>query len=189
MTPDSYYILIGLLVFAINALPALMPPTWMILAFFYLHFNLQLLPLVIIGAFGATGGRIILFEFSRLYIRRFFPEKWLKNYDDLGKYFKKNQQLTIPIVLTYAFFPVPSNQVFIIAGLANLDIKIIAFSFLVGRMISYTFWVVLANKVMDNLENLFIAHLTNASTIAIELIGFSLIIIIGKINWRKILKF
>jgi membrane protein YqaA with SNARE-associated domain len=182
------YLLIGLFIFTINAIPAFMPPTWMILAFFFINFDLHLLPLVIVGAISATCGRIVLALFSRYFAKRLFPEKWFRNYDDLGYFFRKHSGLTVPVVVAYAFSPIPSNQVFIIAGLADLNLKLIAFSFLAGRLISYTFWISVANRVVENLQVVFMNHLTNINTLAIEAVSFSLVIIIGKINWRSILK-
>lgn len=185
---DLTYFLIGLFIFTMNAMPGFMPPTWLILAFFYLHFNLDLVPLVVIGASSASLGRVVLANFAKLYIRKYFPASWFKNYDALGAYLSQKQELTAPLVLTYAFFPIPSNQIFIVAGLSRLDLRIIAISFFIGRLISYTFWVSLANAVVDNLELVFTNHLLSTTTILAELAGFLLILLIGKINWQKLLK-
>lgn len=160
----------------------------MVLAFFYLHFDLKLIPVVILGASAAVSGRVILSLLARNYFRPFMPRSFLHNYDALGNFFTENQKLTVPLIFTYAFLPIPSNDVFIIAGLAKLNIRLIAGSFLFGRLISYTFWVSLASRVSERLENVFTGHLSNGGALAAELIGFSVIFLVGKIRWGKILR-
>lgn len=185
---DIEYLILAIFVLGMNTIPFFMPPTWVVLAFFYTQFNLELVPTVLIGATMATTGRVILYYLAKSYLGKFLPKSFKTNFLSLGQFFKKRERLTIPLVLTYAFLPIPSNDVFIVAGLAQLKIKIIAFSFLIGRLISYTFWVSLANKVGDKLEILFENHFSNFNAFAIELFGVLVILLIGKINWRKVLK-
>lgn len=112
----------------------------------------------------------------------------MTNYNHLGRYFKENQKLTIPVVVMYAFLPIPSNQVFIIAGLTNLNLKLIAFSFLFGRVISYTFWVTVAYQVSERFEDVIVGHFSNAHTIFMEILSISIVVILGMIPWSKLLK-
>lgn len=178
------YPAIALLVLCMNVLPAFMPATWVVLAFFYITFHLQLIPLVIIGATFATAGRVLLYYFSKHFIRHYLSASSQENFDALGEYFKKHNHLTIPVVLGYAFLPIPSNNVFIAAGLAKLDIKIIAFSFFLGRLISYTFWISVASRINRNLSDIFANHLSNINGIIIEVLSLLTIVILSKINWK-----
>ncbi len=182
------YLILAVFVLGMNVVPVFMPPTWLVLAFFFSRFHLNLFATVLIGAISATCGRVLLYHLARLYLRPFLPKKFEQNYDYLGSYIQKRQNLTIPIVITYAFLPIPSNDVFIIAGLTGLKIKIIAFSFFVGRLISYSFWISLAYHLSNRLEMVFAEHFSNLAGIAAELLGFGIILLVGKINWRKILR-
>lgn len=188
MNIDPLYLNLAIIVFVINVVPVFMPPTWTILTFFYLHFHLALLPTVIIGATTATVGRVVLATLAKQYFRPFFSREILGNYDALGQFLHKHQHLTIPIILTYAFFPISSNQVFIVAGLTKLKLKIIAFSFLFGRLISYTFWISAASHISKTLEDVFLKHFSDAGTLVFEISGLLVILLIGKINWEKVLK-
>ena len=182
------YLVLAIFVFGMNIMPAFMPPTWLVLAFFYTQFHLNLALTVIIGAVCATSGRVILAHLSRSYLRPFLPAKFRKNYEDLSHYFQKNQHLTIPVVITYAFLPIPSNHVFIVAGLTRLKLTLIAFSFLVGRLISYTFWISLAHHVANRLDTLFSLRFSNTTATIFELLGFGLVLLMGMLNWQKILR-
>ncbi|NTU46652.1 hypothetical protein HGA88_03415 [Candidatus Roizmanbacteria bacterium] len=185
---DPYYGVLALFVFSMNVLPGFMPPTWVVLAFFYVGYNLSLLPVVLIGAICATLGRVVLTLISRNYFRNFFHSTTRENIDALGYFFKKHAHLTIPMVVAYAFLPIPSNQVFITVGLTRLDVRIFAFSFFVGRLISYTAWVSVAKHVSTRLDSIFAGHFTHLSGIIIELTGFLLMYLLFKINWKKIIR-
>jgi membrane protein DedA with SNARE-associated domain len=179
---------LALLIYIINVIPIFMPPTWTILAFYYINFHPPLLPAIIIGALFATLGRITLYYISKKYFRRFFSAESLENYDALGNFFEKKQKLSIPLFLTYAFFPISSNYVYIAAGLASVNIKILATCFFVGRLISYSFWVSASHIVFTRVEDIFSTHISNISVIILELVGLFIVVLIGKIKWKKILK-
>ncbi len=183
---DTTYITLAAVVFLMNIIPAFMPPTWIVLAFFYIQFNLGLVPAVIIGAASATLGRVSLALLSRYYLEPYLPKTFKENFLALGDYFKKHSNLTAPVVIAYAFLPIPSNQVFIIAGLSSLNLKLIALSFLFGRLISYTFWVSLSNAAVSRLDNVFSEYLFQGKGIAVEALSFSIVIIVGLIPWKKI---
>lgn len=185
---EIIYLYVGVFVLIINVIPAFMPPTWLVLAFLYTNYHLNLIPTVIIGVVSATIGRIILYHLSKTYFKRFFPKKMLGNYDALGKFLHKNQHFTLPVVLTYTFFPVSSNYVFIVAGLSNLNVGIITVAFVIGRLISYTFWISASHRLSTHLETIFSEHISQGATLLLEIIGLLAIYLIGKIKWGKILK-
>lgn len=181
-------IILAVLIYFINVIPIFMPPTWTILAFYYINFHPPLIPAIIIGALFATLGRITLYYISKNHFRRFFSKESLENYDALGNFLTKKQKLSIPLFLTYAFFPISSNYVYIAAGLAEINIKILAASFLVGRLFSYSFWVTASHIVFTRVEDIFSSHISNFSVVIIEIVGLIVVVLIGKINWKKILK-
>lgn len=183
----TIYLSLVLFVAAMNAAPFFMPPTWIVLVFFTSNYNLPLVPTVIAGALAATTGRVVLALLAKTGLRRFIPKRLLTNYDDLGRYFRENDKLSIPVLFAYAFPPIPSNQVFIIAGLTSLPLLTVAGAFFVGRLISYTFWVSTASHITNGLGSIFTQELSQVGAIVIQLIGFAAIIWIGRVNWRKVL--
>lgn len=171
-----------------NIIPVFAPPTWTVLAFYFLRYHLSLLPVVIIGAVAAMLGRIVLYILAKNYFVKLFPKRWLTNLHVLGKFIESHESLTIPVVVAYAFSPISSNQLFIAAGLSGLHVGLIAFSFLIGRFISYTFWISAANRIADRLEIIFSNHLSNYGALIAQILGFLVIIFISRINWGKYLK-
>lgn len=187
MTIIEPYILLFILVLVINVVPAFMPPTWVVLSFLYIQFNLAFIPTVIVGVIAATAGRVLLALMARYWFKRFFPKKLFGNYEKLGNFLNNNQKLTIPIVFGYAFSPISSNSLFIVAGLSEVKLNLIAFSFFIGRMMSYSFWITASRRFSNRIEDIFAGHFSNLGSIIGLLFSILVIIIIGKVNWTKIL--
>ena len=59
------YLALAGVVFGVNLLPAFGPPTWSLLVFFRLQSHVPAVPLVLIGALAAAGGRLVLALASR----------------------------------------------------------------------------------------------------------------------------
>lgn len=182
------YVILALIVFFINVIPAFMPPTWIVLAFSYLHYHLLLIPTVIVGASFATLGRIVLYYMAKKYFHVFFSQTSKKNFTAIGNYLNKRKHITIPLLIAYAFFPIPSNQVYIAAGLADFDIRVMASCFFIGRLISYTFWVSAAKITVSSLDLIFLKHISKTQTILIDILGFILLYAFSMINWKKLIR-
>src|SRR3989338_2339559 len=106
------YVFLTSLVLGLNIIPAFMPPTWTVLAFFVTKYDLLQIPVVLIGASCATLGRVVLVGISRKYFRRILSADSQENYASIGEYLNSNKHITIPLVVAYAFLPIPSNDVF-----------------------------------------------------------------------------
>lgn len=182
------YLLLFLVIFCINIIPAFMPPTWMILTFFYITFDIKLVPVVILGATGATLGRICLALLARYYFTPILSPKGKENYKALGAFLNKNRKVSIPLIISYAFIPIPSNQVYMAVGMSQADIKLFASAFFFGRIISYTFWVAAANKFQDSIVGIFTRHFASRQTILIEIGGLLALWLLSRIPWKKLLE-
>lgn len=184
----SEYLLIALLVYGINVVPAFMPATWLVLAFFAIKYQLLLIPLVFIGALAAIFGRITLYFLTRKFFHPIFSKKTQKNLLTLGRYINAKKHITIPLFISYAFFPIPSNHVYIAAALAKVHIRLLAISFFIGRLISYSFWISISTIGVKNLNAIFANNFVKPSSLIIELVGFVFVYAVTKINWSKVFK-
>lgn len=172
--------------FGMNVMPMFMPPTWIILFFFFSTYHLSLLPTVILGAVAATSGRVVLAILSG-HFRPFMSEKMLANMTALGNYFNTHTHISIPLLFVYAFLPIPSNHVYIAAGLAKIKIRLLALTFLFGRLISYTFWLTVTHRIASSLDRIFGQYYNQPKAFLAEIIGFILLYLFTKLNWKKIL--
>lgn len=177
-----------LVVFAINLAPAFMPPTWSILAFFAITFGLPVLPLAIGGAFAASAGRLALALASRHSGQRFLSERSRDNLGALGDWIDTKGKVAAPLaMLLYSFGPIPSNQLFIAAGLTTANLVPIVGAFLAGRLLSYTLWVSTAHFAVTRLGDLFAAEFRSATLVGLQLVAIAVLVLFTRIDWRRFL--
>lgn len=142
-------LLVFLVIYVLNLIPAFAPPTWMVFSFLgfrYPWLNLKLLALV--GAAAATLGRVTLAKLSQVVIRqKFMSQSSRENIDAIREHLKGRDKATAGIFLFYAFTPFPSNYLFIAYGLTTLPLRLVAIPFLIGRTISYSFWGLTSSTV------------------------------------------
>jgi len=164
-------------------------PTWSILAYFLIRFDLPLLPLAIGGALAASSGRYVLALGSRRWGRRLLSPTQQTRLSRLGVWLETRARWTTPLaVLVYSFGPIPSNQLFIAAGLTATRLTPIVAAFLAGRLISYTLWVNLARVVAHRFEDLFTDHLQRGSAVAFELLAIAALVLFTRIDWPRVLQ-
>lgn len=177
-----------LVVFLINLAPAFMPPTWSILAFFAITFGLPVLPLAVGGAVAASAGRLALALASRGGGRRLLSTRHRDNLAALGEWIDTKGRLAAPVaMLLYSFGPIPSNQLFIAAGLTTANLLPIVGAFLVGRLLSYTFWVSTAHFAVTRLGDLFAEEVRNGTLIGLQLLAIAVLVVFTRIDWRRFL--
>jgi membrane protein YqaA with SNARE-associated domain len=175
-----------LLDFITNIIPLFMPPTWLLLSFFRVHYGLPVWLLAPGGALCSTAGRCILALGARHLGARFLPEKERKNITDLGE-FIRHKKLSFVGVLFYAFGPIPSSHLFIAAGLARLNLKVVAAAFFLGRLVSYSVLVAGAGAVGDQLIPLFKKQFGGWVPYATAAFAVVFIVALVKVDWRKAL--
>ncbi len=175
-----------LLDFVTNIIPLFMPPSWLLLSFFRIHYHLPIWLLTPGGALCSTAGRCVLAIGSRKLGGRFLPEKERRNVTNLGE-FIRHKKLSFIGVLFYAFGPIPSSHLFIAAGLAKLNLKVVAAAFFLGRLVSYTVLVAGAGAVGDQLIPLFKKQFGSWVAYATAAIAVAFLIALVKIDWRKAL--
>ncbi len=176
------------MVFAINLAPAFMPPTWSILAFFAISFQLPVLPLAVGGAVAASSGRLALALASRRGGRRFLSRDQREDLAALGEWIDTKGRVAAPLAtLLYSFGPIPSNQLFMAAGLTTARLTPIVSAFLVGRLLSYTFWVSTARFAVTRLGDLFVAEFQCGILIGIQILTLAVVFVFARVGWRKLL--
>ncbi|MFN8664714.1 MAG: hypothetical protein U0075_22740 [Thermomicrobiales bacterium] len=172
---------------ALNAVPAFMPPTWAMLAYFHLYHALPIIPLAVVGALGSTAGRAILALGSRAFGDRFVPASARENIEGLVQTLEARPVLGVSTLALFALGPFPSNHLFIAAGLARAPLAPILLVFCVTRAISYVIWVSAANVADRSLRDLLGPRIGGWEVILVQVIGFGLILLSLRVNWRRVL--
>jgi uncharacterized membrane protein YdjX (TVP38/TMEM64 family) len=147
-------LILFLVIFLLNVIPAFAPPTWMVFSFLGFRFPSHMgWSLALLGAVAAAMGRSLLGKLSRTIVRNHgLSEAAKENVDSLKLELEKRPKLTFGLFLFYAFTPLPSNYLFIAYGLTTMPLIRLVIPFFIGRFVSYTFWAKSAATVSRKLE-------------------------------------
>ena len=183
-------LLLFLLIFLLNVIPAFAPPTWMVFSFLGFRFSDHMgVALAFVGALAATLGRFTLAKGSNLIVRRrFLGEEARQNVDVIRQKLSQRKKLTFTIFLFHAFTPLPSNYLFIAYGLTAMDLKLITIPFFIGRSVSYSFWTLTASSVARRitLEDTEALSYFSAYFVTTQVLLLSLVYGFTRIDWRHL---
>lgn len=157
------------IVFGVNLLPAFGPPTWALLVFFSLDFDLPGAPLVIGGAVAAASGRLLLASGARRLRPRFSPAR-LRRLDRTQAELTANRGRSAAGLGLFALSPIPSGQLFVAAGLMTVALLPLTLAFFAGRLVSYSIYVTAASIAEDNLGDVVLDSLTSPLGIGLQLL-------------------
>tara|TARA_B100000446_G_scaffold36804_1_gene32362 strand:+ start:240 stop:860 length:621 start_codon:yes stop_codon:yes gene_type:complete len=179
------YFGIFLLLIGINAAPILIPPTWIVLSsFFALDNSLDPLLLALVGATGATIGRLILKNLSSFF-RRFVSKEQKSNLDVIGNFLNRKKFGYILTSFLFAATPLPSNMLFVAYGMMKAKSIGIYFGFWMGRLLSYYIMITVSSVVLTPFLELFEDKIIGILVVDIASIG--VVVVFTCINWQTLL--
>jgi membrane protein YqaA with SNARE-associated domain len=175
------------IVFAVNLLPAFGPPTWALLVFARIQWT-DVPPAALIagGALAATSGRLVLALGTRKLGGRLSPERRV-NLEALGQTLAKSKTGLVASLAVFVFSPLPSAQMFMAAGLAEVPLLPLAGAFLIGRSISFTIYVTAATAAQETVHRLLRQGFTSPATIAVQLGSLIAVIAMIRIDWIRLI--
>jgi uncharacterized membrane protein YdjX (TVP38/TMEM64 family) len=179
------YLLVALVIFSFNLVPAFAPPTWSALVFFNFRYDLNPLLLILVGVVAAVAGRAGLFEIFRKF-RRFLPSGYLANMAKLGHYLEESKSRFIGLLTVFFLSPLSSAQLFEAAALMNrIRLKPLLYAFATGRLISYSFYIFGSNQLKStSIGQIIQDQITSPLAILIQLLMIVGVIVLGNIDWK-----
>lgn len=175
------------LVFGINVISFMMPPSWIVLASIYSAYPTSFSPLylALIGASASAIGRFALMILSSK-MRRFMGNKRKNSLDIIGKYLAGKRYAYFALSLIFALGPLPSNMLFIGYGMMRArTFASIFLGFWIGRVISYFVLISVSVIAFKPFLGLFSDHI--AGMLALDSIGLLSVIIFATVNWEKMI--
>jgi xanthosine utilization system XapX-like protein len=173
-------------VFAVNLVPAFAPPTWTVLVFFLLRYDIPEPVLVVGGAAAAACGRFVLASLSRRF-GRLLPERKRADLAAVGERLEQPRS-RLALFAVFVFSPLPSAQLFIAAGLTpNLSLPPLTAAFFAGRLASYSLYVGGASVAQRSLEGLLDEGISSPWAIALQLGMLALLVAFVLVPWARIL--
>ena len=172
----------------LNAVPAFMPPTWSLLAYFHLREGLGIVPLAAVGALGATTGRAILALTSRSIGAHVLPPRWRANIGTLAAELQRRRELGFVALALFALGPIPSNQLFVAAGIARAPLAPILAVFAAARFVSYIVWITVSESAAATLTELIAPRFGAGTALLVQVIALLALIAAMQIDWSRIFR-
>ena len=175
-------VLAFLAVFAVNLMPAFGPPTWAVLVWFTLEFDLPAVPLVLGGALAAAGGRLLLASGTRRFRTRLSARR-LENLEAAQERFTDSRGKAVAGLGLFALSPVPSAQLFEAAGLLKVRLLPLTAAFFSGRLVSYSLYVGGATLADESLGGLLSRSLGSPVGVALNLVMLAALVALVRVDW------
>ncbi len=180
------YLLLVLVVFGVNLLPAFGPPSWALLVFFSLRYDIPTVPLVLLGALAAACGRVVLALGARR-MRGHLSAKRIADLDALQTVAQGNRRAAVGGLLLFAISPVPSAQLFVAAGLTGVPLVPLTTVFFAGRLVSYTIYATAAKAAEKSIETIISEGFTSPKGIALQVLMLALLVVMIFAPWKRLL--
>ncbi|MEO9362623.1 MAG: hypothetical protein ABI348_01865 [Nitrososphaera sp.] len=174
-----------LLVFGINVVPVMMPPSWIVLASIYSAFpSFNPLYLALVGATASAAGRFALMLASSR-MRRFMGQKRKNSLDAIEKYLAGKKYAYFILSLIFALGPLPSNMLFIGYGMMKARTFSIFLGFWIGRVVSYAMLISVTAMAFKPFLGLFSDHLVGI--LALDSLGLLSVVAFAAVDWEKMI--
>lgn len=174
-------------VFAINLLPVFGPPTWAVLVFVRFRWpDIPAAALIASGALAATAGRLVLATGTRRLSGR-LPAARRANLEALGQTLAKSRAGAVASLAVFVFSPLPSAQLFMAAGLADVPLRPLAGAFLIGRSVSYTGYVTAAAAAQETVHRLLRQGLASPPVIVLQLAALAAVVLMIRVDWIRVI--
>jgi hypothetical protein len=170
------------LVFVVNLMPAFGPPTWIVLAFLKIRYDVPSVPLVVVGASASAAGRYTLARGAHAF-RRYLPQAKREGLELLGRRLEAEPALSAGMLGTFLLSPLPSAQLFIAAGLAEVRLGRLTAVFFAGRLVTYSIYVAGTVVAVDQFGDVLQRGLYSPYGIALQLLMVAGLVAMVRIDW------
>lgn len=178
------YLVVVAVVFGVNLLPALGPPTWGVLVLFRLHEHLNIAVLVLLGALAAGLGRLLLALTVR-HFRQRLPARRVNSLRAAGLYLSGHRGRSALGLVLFALSPLPSAQLFEAAGALEVPLLPVAGAFFAGRLVSYSTYLTAAGLAQASLGDQLKNSLTSWPSLTLQALLLGAVVLLARVDWTK----
>ena len=180
------YLAVTAIVFGINLLPAFGPPTWAVLVFTRLHWHLNPVALVVLGAVAAMAGRYLLARMARHFKGR-LPARLRDNLEDARTLIERKRIGAFALFGIFVISPLPSAQLFLAAGLLDLPLGLLTWAFFLGRLVSYSIYVSLATLADRQFGHVIDQVFGSPWSVALQVVLLVAVCLLPFVRWHRFL--
>ena len=173
-------------IFGINLLPAFAPPTWALLVFLHLNWDLAPVPLILGGAVCAACGRFVLASTVRRFRERIPPER-RANLKAAEEALAGSRRRELAGFGVFVVSPLPAGQLFVAAGLLTVPLVPVTIAFFLGRLVTYSIYVGAASAAAASLGDVFQKTVASPLGIALQILLLGGVVALYKVDWTRVL--
>jgi hypothetical protein len=178
-------LLVVAVVFGVNLLPALGPPTWAVLVWFRLQHGLAVPALVVLGALAAASGRYLLGSGAAL-LRDRVSQRQRDNLSAARHVLQGSPGKTRAALGLFLLSPVPSAQLFEAAGLIGARLVPLTVAFAAGRLVTYSVYVGGASAAEHtDFGRLVKENLTSPAGVGVQVLLLAGVYALTRVDWRR----
>ena len=182
------YLAVPAVVFGVNLLPALGPPTWAVLVWFRLHNHLPVVALVLEGVVAACAGRYLL-ALACGHLRDRVSARTQDNLEAARHVLQGSPGKARAGLAVFLLSPVPSAQLFEAAGLVGARLVPLTLAFGAGRLVTYSLYVGGASAAENSdFGRIVSRELTSPWGIAVQVLLLLGVLALAKVDWRRFVR-
>ena len=157
-----------------------------LIALYAFNSDLELVPLVGLGALAAATGRYLLGHATRALGARFLSEKTQANLAAARRALEERRRNGLLALGLFALSPLPSAQLFEAAGLARLPLLPFTAAFFAGRIVSYSIYGLTAQTIRStSFGDVVREEIASPLGIAVQVVMLGALVLLARIDWRK----
>ncbi|VVB73336.1 Uncharacterised protein [uncultured archaeon] len=175
----SVLALLGI-VFILNANPIFTIPTWMMVSMFIGGQDVTAaLPIVAVAVAASAVGRYTLARYSGHLLDRYLPDKHKTSVRFIDKFLRDEKGMIWPFSISflYALSPLPTNALFLVAGVGRFRLMLLLSGFFMGEFLSNMAYISMVNVA-----------LSPQNCLLFGLLGLVITVAIFIIDWKKVIK-
>ncbi|OQP63861.1 hypothetical protein A3860_23275 [Niastella vici] len=181
------YILVFVSSLAVDIVPFIGPPAWIVMVFFQIKFGLNIWIVLIFGVVGSAAGRYLYSTYIYLLSKRFIKSQKNDDLQFIGGKLSTNSWKVQLFVILYTLIPLPSTPLFTAAGCSRIKTLYLIPAFFLGKFISDAVMVFTGNYVAYNIDSI-VHGLLSWNLLVGTIIGLLLIGLFLFIDWKKLLQ-
>ena len=180
-----HYLLAVAIVFAVNLMPFLGPPTWAVLVLMLIRWHLNGAVLVLVGALAAGAGRYVLAVATRS-LRGRIGARRRANLEAAQAAITGHRAGAVVGLGLFALSPLPSAQLFEAAGILAVPLLPLTAAFFAGRIVSYSIYIFSAGLVAQRYGDVLTTALRSPIGIAIQVAMLVVLVLLAELDFRGI---
>lgn len=182
------WLLVGLLAILFNLTPILAPPTWAMLAYFHIQQDVSLVPAIILGATGATIGRVLLALASRRFGTRLIPARRQADVERAVEKIQREKRLSVALLGLFAIGPIPKSLLFMAAGMARIPLAPGAIVYCIARAAIYGATLAATSQAASSLSEIVTSPIGGPLLIVTQVASIAGVFLLFRVDLPRLLQ-